>query len=131
VSVIVLDASGLVAATTRTDGYSVSLRKRIAAVDCHAPHLIDAELGSVLRRMTLRGQPAPRAGGDTAARVARLLTHRHDHGGSLAEAADHRRRAARIGTAPALHHRGGRLTAVLSGISDARPRSSATASRCR
>jgi len=103
VNTIVLDASALIAATTRTDGESVALRRRMAAADCHAPHLIDAELGSLLRRMTLRGQLAPELATTLLLASPRLVTHRHDHRGSLADAADHRRRAARIGTAPAVH----------------------------
>lgn len=84
---IVLDASALIAATTRTDGESVALRRRMAAADCHAPHLIDAELGSVLRRMSLRGQLAPELATTLLLASPRLVTHRHDHRGSLAAAA--------------------------------------------
>lgn len=85
--VVVLDALALVGATTRTDGESVALPRRMAAADCHAPHLIDAELGSVLRRMTLRGQLAPELATTLLLASPGPVTHRHDHGGSLAVAA--------------------------------------------
>lgn len=68
--------SALIAATTWTDGESVALRRRMAAADCHAPHLIDAELGSVVRRMTLCGQLAPELANTLFLASPRLVTRR-------------------------------------------------------
>ncbi|MGV9820532.1 type II toxin-antitoxin system VapC family toxin [Nocardia xishanensis] len=47
---IVVDASALVDALLRDDAVGVALAKRISESVCHSPHLIDAEVGSVLRR---------------------------------------------------------------------------------
>ncbi|WP_433575199.1 type II toxin-antitoxin system VapC family toxin [Nocardia brasiliensis] len=46
----VVDASAMVDALLRTDAVGVALAKRISGSVCHAPHLIDAEVGSVLRK---------------------------------------------------------------------------------
>ncbi len=100
---IVRDASALIAAMPGTDGESVALRRRIAAADYHAPHLIDAEPGSVPAVDDPARPAGARAGQHPFPRIAPSGHAPHDHGGSLADAADHRRRAARIGTAPAVH----------------------------
>ena len=53
----------------------------------HAPHLIDAELGNVLRRMTHRGAlPAGQARAVLASAPG-LIDHRYEHRGMLATAA--------------------------------------------
>ena len=84
---VVVDASALVAATVTTGDASQQLRDRLLASTNHAPHLIDAELGNVLRRMTHRGVlPA-----DQARMVLwsapGLIDHRYEHRGPLATAA--------------------------------------------
>jgi len=54
---------------------------------CHAPHLIDAEVGNVLRRHVLRGAlAAPDAGALLHSSVP-LVDHRHEMTGALATAA--------------------------------------------
>jgi predicted nucleic acid-binding protein len=66
---------------------AVDLRRRLAAEVCHAPHLIDAEVGNVLRRHVLRGELA---GTDAEALLhlaGPLIDHRHEMTGSLARAA--------------------------------------------
>lgn len=47
---IVVDASALIDMLLLEDATGVALAKRISTTRCHAPHLIDAEVGSVLRR---------------------------------------------------------------------------------
>ena len=84
---LVVDASALVAATTTTGAGSQELRDRLLASTNHAPHLIDAELGNVLRRMTLRGAlPAGQARAVLASAPG-LIDHRYEHRGMLATAA--------------------------------------------
>ena len=51
----VIDASVLARALTGKDSAAAALRLRLQGIDCHAPHLIDAELGNVLRRQTRAG----------------------------------------------------------------------------
>lgn len=85
-TVLVVDASALVVAALGT-GSAAGVRHRLATEECHAPHLVDAELGSVLRRMVLRGV-LPAAHGLTALRAsARMITHRHEQWGRLGELA--------------------------------------------
>ena len=80
-SAVVLDASALLVAMTRTDADAAALRRRLAATDCHAPHLIDAEVGNVLRRMTLRGELAPGLAELLLSAGPQLVRHRHDQAG--------------------------------------------------
>jgi len=64
---------------------AVDLRRRLASEVCHAPHLIDAEVGNVLRRHVLRGELA-----DAEALLhlaGPLIDHRHEMTGSLARTA--------------------------------------------
>lgn len=77
---VVVDASALVKATTETDPGAAELRRLLATVVCHAPHLIDAEFGNVLRRKVLRGEmTAPHAEAVLRAAPA-LIDYRHEHG---------------------------------------------------
>jgi predicted nucleic acid-binding protein len=53
--VIVVDTAAIVDALTMPDG-TEALRDRLAVEDLHAPHLIDYELVSVVRGLTVGGQ---------------------------------------------------------------------------
>jgi predicted nucleic acid-binding protein len=44
---LVIDASAMVIALLGTSGEAAALRGRLRAEMCHAPHLIDAEMGNV------------------------------------------------------------------------------------
>ena len=46
---LVVDASAMIVALLGRSGQAAALRRRLAAEVCHAPHLIDAEVGNVLR----------------------------------------------------------------------------------
>lgn len=83
----VVDASALTYAVTgRTPG-AASLRARLNGIDCHAPHLIDAELGNVLRRRARARDITPNQA-LTALRAARdVIDYRYPHAGALAELA--------------------------------------------
>lgn len=64
-----------------------ALRVRLREMRRHAPHLIDAEVGNVLRRHEQAGQISAQEA-DTALRVAGgLINHRYPHVGPLARQA--------------------------------------------
>lgn len=52
----VVDASAAVSALGRKDAVGIAAHKRIAEATCHAPHLLDAEVGHVLRRGARAGE---------------------------------------------------------------------------
>ena len=84
---IVVDASALAFSLLGTSPGHRSLRRRLAAGTCHAPHLIDAEIGNILRRRVLRGElPASDAQALLLA-AAPLIDHRYEMTGSLGHAA--------------------------------------------
>ena len=83
----VIDASALVLALTGKTPAADALRQRLPGTRRHAPHLIDAEVGNVLRRhehsgriSTEEAQAALRAG-------SALIEYRYPHTRSLAELA--------------------------------------------
>jgi predicted nucleic acid-binding protein len=84
---LVIDASGLIFALLGRSGQAADLRRRLTAEVCHAPHLIDAEVGNVLRRHVLRAA-LPAADAEILLRFsAPLIDHRHHMTGALARAA--------------------------------------------
>jgi predicted nucleic acid-binding protein len=66
---------------------AAALRRRLAAEVCHAPHLIDAEVGNVLRRHVLRGGLAAADARALLHFSGPLVDHRHRMTGPLASAA--------------------------------------------
>lgn len=84
---LVVDTSALVLATTEVTRQADALRTRLANNVCHAPHLIDAELGNVLRRKVLRDELSPEFAEAVLRLAPDLIDHRHDHRGPLARAA--------------------------------------------
>ncbi|MEV6320049.1 type II toxin-antitoxin system VapC family toxin [Nocardia sp. NPDC051787] len=52
---MVLDASAAAEALLRKDAVGSAVAERIASSVCHSPHLIDAEVGNVLRRHERQG----------------------------------------------------------------------------
>lgn len=83
----VIDASALLLALIGKSSAADALRQRLPRIHRHAPHLIDAEVGNVLRRHEREGlisrdeaQSALRAG-------AALIDHRYPHAGPLADMA--------------------------------------------
>lgn len=84
---IVVDASALAGSLLGASPRHRSLRRRLAVETCHAPHLIDAEIGNVLRRRVLRGAlSAPDAQALLLA-AAPLTDHRYEMTGRLGQAA--------------------------------------------
>ena len=84
---LVIDASALIAATTTTSAGAQRLRERLRSNTNHAPHLVDAELGNVLRWMTHRGALTPDHARAVLASAPGLIDHRYEHWGALATGA--------------------------------------------
>lgn len=86
-SALVLDASALATALLDPSLDGSALRRRLAGSVCHAPHLVDAEVGHVLHRRALRGDIAA----DDAAGLLEaghvLVDERHEMDGVLSAAA--------------------------------------------
>lgn len=80
----VIDASVLAHALIGKSRDAAGLREVLARSDCHAPHLIDAELGSVLRRRT-RAADITSKQAEVALGAARdVIDYRYPHVGRLA-----------------------------------------------
>jgi len=83
----VVDASALIYALLGETPAATDLRKKLRDNDCHAPHLIDAEIGNVLRGRVRSGALSA-AAALTALRAARdVVDVRYSHAGALAELA--------------------------------------------
>lgn len=83
----VIDASALAYALLGKTSDAAQLRAALATTGCHAPHLMDAELGNVLRKRARSGDITPTQA-RTALRVARcVIDYRYPHTGPLAERA--------------------------------------------
>jgi predicted nucleic acid-binding protein len=77
---VVLDASATVTALVERTPEAHALRERLGRLGRHAPHLIDAEVGSVLRRRVAAGElPAELAEGALRA-LDSLVVERYPHG---------------------------------------------------
>lgn len=83
----VVDASALVYASIRDDAAAARFRRRLGSEIVHAPHLIDAEFGNVLRRHVLRGELTAEHGATVLDTAPRLVDHRYEHTGGIAAAA--------------------------------------------
>lgn len=84
---LVLDASALARAALGLDLPAQTLRRRLVREVCHAPHLVDAEVGHALRRQVLRGLLPEAKGESLLGEAAALVDHRHQMTGWLALAA--------------------------------------------
>ncbi|QGK69511.1 hypothetical protein GIY23_08230 [Allosaccharopolyspora coralli] len=71
---LVLDASAAVYACTDVSECADELMDRLSHVECHAPHLVDAEVGHTMRNQVIRTS-------------GHLVDHRYPHTAPLAEAA--------------------------------------------
>lgn len=83
----VLDASALVLALVGKTAASDALRQRLPGMRRHAPHLIDAEVGNVLRRHEQSGRITPEGARAALRAGSALIEHRYPHTGSLTELA--------------------------------------------
>lgn len=83
----VIDASAVVLALVGKGAAAGHLRARLPGMRRHAPHLIDAEVGNVLRRQERSGN-INTTEAETALRIGGvLIDHRYPHTGALARRA--------------------------------------------
>ncbi|MBO0855315.1 MAG: type II toxin-antitoxin system VapC family toxin [Nocardia sp.] len=81
---LVVDASAVADALIRGDEVGNALAQRISGSVCHSPHLIDAEVGSVLRRAERRGLINERTALTSLRLLKFLIDERYSHDGWLA-----------------------------------------------
>ena len=81
---VVVDASALVAAVADKGHIGNQARAQLRDRRRSAPFLIDAEVGSALRSMALRGDLEERAAESARLLAERTIHHRHPHHGPLA-----------------------------------------------
>lgn len=84
---LVVDGSAVADAVLRADDVGDVVRSLLASSQCHAPHLIDAELGSVLRRVVLRGELRAEVAAERLTQALRLVDVRHELAGPLTDMA--------------------------------------------
>lgn len=82
----VIDTSALVSAMTDKSNRGEALADRLTAAKLHAPHLIDAELGNVLRRQVRRAELSDEQARGLLRAVDTAINDRYPHG-PLSEAA--------------------------------------------
>jgi predicted nucleic acid-binding protein len=80
---LVVDASAYVFATTEATPRSAACRRRLVDTSGHAPHLLDAEVGSALRRKVRSGSLGLAVAEAALANAPALVEHRHAHAGAL------------------------------------------------
>lgn len=83
----VVDASTLALALAGKSDGARALRARLATMRRHAPHLIDAEVGNVLRRHEREGRLSAGEATQGLRTAAVLVDHRYPHAGPLAQLA--------------------------------------------
>ena len=83
----VVDASAAVDALGVKDAVGLALRSRIIRATCHAPHLIDAEVGQTLRRGVGRGELDEEEAQTALRALANLIDHRYPHPGAMSSLA--------------------------------------------
>ncbi len=81
---VVVDASALVAAVADKGPVGNQARAQLRDRTRSAPFLIDAEAGSALRSMALRGDLDERSAESARLLAERTIHHRHPHHGPLA-----------------------------------------------
>jgi predicted nucleic acid-binding protein len=84
---LVVDASALAFALTDSSRDARELRKRLRGTTCHAPHLVDAEFGNVLRKQVARGDIGSARAFRALRRARDVVAHRYSHTGALGDAA--------------------------------------------
>lgn len=83
----VLDASALVLALIGKTDAANGLRRRLPMLRRHAPHLIDAEVGNVLRRHEQSGRISAREASAALGAGRALIDYRYPHAAALMELA--------------------------------------------
>lgn len=80
----VVDASAAVSALGRKDAVGIAAHKRIAESTCHAPHLLDAEVGHVLRRGERAGEISKQTARTALRALPEMIDYRYPHTGRVA-----------------------------------------------
>jgi predicted nucleic acid-binding protein len=84
---VVVDASALTSALVGERARASELRQMLRAHDCHAPHLIDAEIGSALRKHVRSGAISEIEGLHALRAAGQVISRRYSHTGALGELA--------------------------------------------
>ncbi len=84
---LVIDASAMIVALLGRASAAGALRRRLRAEECHAPYLIDAGVGNVLRRHVLRGELAATDAFELLSSSWPLIDHRHEMTTAIARSA--------------------------------------------
>lgn len=79
----VVDAAAAVSALGRKDAVGIAAHKLIAEATCHAPHLLDAEVGHVLRRGERAGEISERTARTALHALPEMIDYRYPHTGRL------------------------------------------------
>ncbi len=80
----VVDAAAAVSALGRKDAVGIAAHKLIAEATCHAPHLLDAEVGHVLRRGERAGEISEQTARTALFALPEMIDYRYPHTGRLA-----------------------------------------------
>jgi predicted nucleic acid-binding protein len=80
VTAFVIDASAYIHGYTETTPSADSLRRRVAGGTVHAPHLLVAEVGSAVRRMTHSGVLKPDRAVALLDGASSIVTRHYAHG---------------------------------------------------
>ncbi|MFI1238930.1 type II toxin-antitoxin system VapC family toxin [Nocardia salmonicida] len=83
----VIDASAASTALLRKDAVGAAVGRLIENSTCHAPHLIDAEVGNVLRRHERKELIDPTTAAIGLRMLATMIDRRYAHHGWLSEEA--------------------------------------------
>lgn len=83
----VVDAAAVVHALVSKNAVGIAVYERIAAADCHAPHLLDAEVGNVLRRRERAGDISVETAETALAALPTFVEHRYEQTGVIAKLA--------------------------------------------
>lgn len=83
----VVDAAAAVSALGRKDTVGIAAHKLITEATCHAPHLLDAEGGHVLRRGERAGEISEEIARTALRALPEMIDQRYPHTGRPAERA--------------------------------------------
>ncbi|WP_278261439.1 type II toxin-antitoxin system VapC family toxin [Nocardia sp. AG03] len=83
----VIDASAASTAILRKDAVGKAIGRLIESATCHAPHLIDAEVGNVLRRHERKELIGPTAAAVGLRMMSTMIDHRYAMHGWLSDEA--------------------------------------------
>lgn len=84
---VVLDSSVVIIAIGEKSPAAEELAHKLVAIESHAPHLIDAEVGNVLRRRLLLGAISAETAETGIRLMESVVDERYPHAGPLAQAA--------------------------------------------